>query len=147
MRSFTQDHATVFCASIGNKVTITLDCFAIFIERPSSLLARSCTWSSYKHHNTVKVLLGIASQGVVTFVSEAWGGRVSDKYLTEHSGILDKLLPGDIVLADRGFTISDAVGMMQAKLNILSYTKGKDQLTAMDVEETRNIANVRIHTH
>ena len=93
----------------------------------------------------MKVLVGIAPQGVVTFVSDAWGGRVSDKHLTEPSGILEKLLPGDIVLADRGFTISDSVGMMQAKLNIPAYTKGKHQLTAMDVEETRSIANVRIH--
>ena len=35
--------------------------------------------------------------------------------------------------------------MMQAKLNILAYTKGKDQPKAMDVEETRFIANVRMH--
>ena len=134
-----------FRASFGNKVTVILDCFEIFIERPSSLLARTCTWSNYKHNNTVKVLVGIAPQGVVTFVSEAWGGRASDKYFTEHSGILDKLLPGNIVLADRGITISDSVGMMQAKLNIPAYTKGKNQLNAVDIKETRSIANVRIH--
>ena len=63
---------------------------------------------NYRHHNTVKILLGIAPQGVLSFVSEPWGGRVSDKYLTEHCGILDKLHPGDIVLADRGFDISDS---------------------------------------
>ena len=34
---------------------------------------------------------------------------------------------------------------MQAKLNIPVYTKGKDQLMAMDVEETRSIANICIH--
>ena len=53
--------------------------------------------------NTARVLIGILAQGVVGFVLEAWGGRVSDKYLTEHCGILQKLLPGDIVLADCGF--------------------------------------------
>ena len=32
-----------------------------------------------------------------------------------------------------------------ARLEIPAFTKGKDQLTAFDVEETRNVANVRIH--
>ena len=134
-----------FRAKFGEKVVVVIDCFEIFIERPCNLLARACTWSTYKHHNTVKLLIGIAPQGVVTFISEAWGGRVSDKYITEHCGILDKLLPGDVVLADRGFDISDSVGMQQAHLHIPAFTKGKNQLSALEVEQTRSIANVRIH--
>ncbi len=55
------------------------------------------------------------------------------------------MLPGDIVLADRGFNISDSIGMMQAKLHLPAYTKGKSQLSPLEVKETRNIANVRIH--
>ena len=134
-----------FRSSFGKKVAIVIDCFEIFLERPSNLKARSSTWSNYKHRNTAKVLLGIVPQGAVAFVSDTWGGRVSDKYLTENSGILKKLLPGDIVLADRGFDISESVGMMQASLHIPAFTKGKDQLSAVEIEETRTIANVRIH--
>ena len=51
------------------------------------------------------------------FLSDSWGGRVSDKHLTRECGILHKLLPGDIVLADTGFDIED-VAMMQASLKI-----------------------------
>ena len=58
-------------------------------------------------------------------MSDACGGRV---YLTEHCRILKKILPGDVVLADRRFDISDSVGMQQAKLHIPALTKGKDQL-------------------
>ena len=47
----------------------------VFIEMPSNLLARAQTWSNYKHHNTVKFLVGIAPQGTVTFISDAWGGN------------------------------------------------------------------------
>ena len=78
-------------------------------------------------------------------MSESWGGRASDKYITEHCGILQQLLPGDIVLADRGFDIAESVGMMQAQLHIPAFTKGKQQLSALEVENTRTIANVRIH--
>lgn len=134
-----------FQESFGKKVAIIIDCFEIFIERPSNLCARATTWSNYKHKNTAKVLIGIAPQGVVTYVSEAWGGRVSDKHLTENCGILQNLLPGDVVLADRGFDIADSVGMMQARLHIPAFTKGKTQLSALEVQETRKIANVRIH--
>ena len=98
-----------FQVSFGQKTTVIIDCFEIFICRPSNLLARAQTFSSYKHHNTVKVLIGITPQGTISFVSNAWGGRTSDKYLTKNCGILRKLLPGDLILADRGFTIHESV--------------------------------------
>ena len=116
-----------FRTEFGKKVVVVIDCFEVFIERPSNLLARTCTWSMYKHHNTVKLLIGIVPQGVVSFILNTWGGRTSDKYITEHCGILDKLLPGDVVLADRGFDISDSVGMQQASLHIPAFTKGSYQ--------------------
>ena len=134
-----------FKASFGSSVAVIIDCFEIFTERPSNLFARAATWSNYKHHNTSKVLLGITPQGTISFVSECWGGRVSDKHLTEKSGLLQKLLPSDIVLADRGFDIADSVGTVQARLHIPAFTKGKSQLTATEVEDTRNFANVRIY--
>ena len=34
---------------------------------------------------------------------------------------------------------------MRAKLHIPAFTKGKSQLSAFEVEDTRKIANVRIH--
>ena len=131
--------------NFGKKVSVIIDCFEIFIGMPSSLIARAMTWSNYKLHNTIKFLIGITPQGVISFLSKAWGGRISDKHLTEHSRILQKLLPGDTVLADRGFDIEDSVGFFQAKLHIPSFTRGKKQLSAVDVEDTRKIANVRIH--
>ena len=52
-------------------------------------------FSSYKNHYTVKFLIGITPHGSISFVSKAWGGKTSDKFL----------LRGDLVLEDRGFTI------------------------------------------
>ena len=134
-----------FQVAFGKKVAVILDYFEIFIERPSGLQTRASTWSNYKHHNTAKVLLGIAPQGVISYVSKCWGGRVSDKYITENCGILNKLTPGDIVLADRGFDIADSIGIQQCQLYTPAFTRGKSQLSALEVHETRTIANVRIH--
>ena len=50
-----------------------------------------------------------------------------------------------MVLADRGFTIAESVGLKQAKLVIPAFTKGKSQLDPVDVEKTRGMASVRIH--
>ena len=73
-----------------------IDCFEVFCERPSDLMARAQTFSNYKHHNTVKFLIAITPQGVISFVSKGWGGRVSDKHLTENCGILQ---PGECYIS------------------------------------------------
>lgn len=134
-----------FQVAFGNKTTVIIDCFEVFITRPSNLMARAQTYSNYKNHNTVKVLVGITPQGSISFASNAWGGRTSDKYLTDNCGILKKLVPGDLVMADRGFTIQESLIFHRAELAIPAFTKGKDQLDPVDVEGTRGIANVRIH--
>ena len=128
-----------------SKCVVIIDCFEVFMERPKGLMARAQTWSNYKHHNTVKFLIGISPQGSITFVSQGWGGRVSDQHLTEHCGILDRLLPGDIILADRGFTVQDAAGLYCAEVKLPPFTKGKKQLSNCEVDKARQLSRVRIH--
>ena len=70
---------------------VIIDCFEIFIDRPTELLARAQTYSQYKHHNTIKYLIGITPQGTVSYISDGWGGRTSDKFITEHSSFLENL--------------------------------------------------------
>ena len=76
------------------------------VERPS-LVSQAGTFSSYKHRNTVKVLIGITPSGAVSFVSQTFEGSISDKQLTAQSGLLDKLEDGDDILADKGFVIQE----------------------------------------
>jgi len=73
---------------------VIIDCSEIFIERPTDLLARAQVWSNYKHHSTVKFLIGITPQGTISYISDCVGGRMSDKEIVEQSSLLQHLLPG-----------------------------------------------------
>jgi hypothetical protein len=55
-------------------------------------------------------------------------------------------MPGDQLLADRGFTLKeDFATVCSAELIIPAFTKGKTQLSAAEVEKSRQLASVRIH--
>lgn len=70
---------------------------------------------------------------------------MSDKHIKENSGLLEHLLPGDTILADRGFDIRESVSLYCAQITMPAFTKGKKQLIGIEVEQTRRIANVQIH--
>ena len=55
------------------------------------------------------------------------------------------MVPGDLVMADRGLTIHEGVALKHAKLVIPAFTKGKAQLDPLEVGKTRGIATVCIH--
>jgi hypothetical protein len=48
--------------------------------------------------------VSVTPTGAISYVSKAFGGRTSDKVITQRSGYLDKLEHGNQVLADREFT-------------------------------------------
>ncbi|CAC5363043.1 unnamed protein product [Mytilus coruscus] len=114
-------------------------------ERKGSSKSRGETYSNYKSHKTAKHLVGISPHGQIMFISKAFGGRASDKFIVEKSGFINYLLPGVEIMADRGFTIDDLFFPLRVKLNIPAFTKNKLQLSAEDVTTTRSIARVQIH--
>ena len=84
-----------------------LDCTEIKISKPSSLLAQSQCFSSYKNTNTAKGLLRTAPSGAPVFISELYSGSISDKDITKQSRVLDLFEKGDGCMADKGFDIKD----------------------------------------
>ena len=70
---------------------------------------------------------------------------MSDKHLTENCGLLSNLQPGDQVLADRGFTVQDSIGLYCAEIKVPPFTKGKKQLSRCEVDKARQLSRVRIH--
>ena len=86
-----------------HKMESIIDCFEIQIEKPSSAMTQSMTWSDYKKCNTVKHLVSITPDGLIHFISTGKPGRCSAMELLRGSAYLDCLRPGSTVLADRGF--------------------------------------------
>ena len=123
---------------------VIIDATEIFVETPALPEFQQMTFSSYKNHNTFKALIGISPGGVI-FVSSLYPGSISDQQLTKKSGLIDLLEKGDSVMADRGFNIQDDLTPLGVRVNIPPFLKGKTQLEAEELVETRRIASLRIH--
>ncbi|XP_026058515.1 uncharacterized protein LOC113043385 [Carassius auratus] len=122
---------------------VILDCTEIRCESPTSLTLHSEIFSSYKSTTTFKGLVGVAPCGAVTFISQLYTGSISDKEITKKSGILDLLEPGDVVMADKGFTIEDMLSSVGARLIIPPFKCAK-QFSKQECEKTQAIARLRI---
>ena len=119
-------------------------CTEFAIQTPSDPGTQRVTWSSYKNRNTFKAPVGITPSGAISFLSELYGGSVSDREMKLSSGILDKLQRGDSLMADKGFTIADECTKRGINLNVPPYIRDK-QLSAKELVETRRMASLRIH--
>lgn len=113
---------------------VIVDCFTVSLEEPASAGAESAQEATPPRsavtapsYGSLKYLIGVAPQGVVTFVSQGAPGCVSDKSLAESCGFLCKLLPGDVVLACRDLDIADSVAARGASFKIAGARKGEAQ--------------------
>ena len=113
-----------------------IDCAEVFIERPKSLSAQAATWSDYKHHNTLKFLVGITPTGFILFLSSCYGGRPSDKFITRDSGFYDLLERDDEVMAERGFQIQEDL-LHFCRLVVPPGARVKSQITKSEIKKQR----------
>ena len=127
------------------QITTIIDCFELFIDTPINLTVCNLTWLNYKSHNT-GYLIGVTyPQGTIHFISKGWDERASDQRITENSKLLKYVVYNGVIMADRSFNIAETLGTLGVKLEVTSFTKGQDQMRAEDDEDTRVIANFRIH--
>ncbi|XP_064486055.1 uncharacterized protein LOC135398601 [Ornithodoros turicata] len=126
-----------------SSVYATLNIFAL-MSRPFNLSTQQEVWSNYKQGSTLKFLVCVNTHGAITFVSPVYGGRISDKEITLQSGFLGMLLPGDQVLADRGFLLHEEFFLRDVQLITPAFTKGRTQLLHNEVESSRRISSSRI---
>ena len=129
--------------SITNLHTI-IDATELFIETPKGLVNQRLAWSNYKHHNTLKILVAVASNSTIAFVSEAYVGGISDQALTNHCGFLDMVTPYSKLMADKGFNIANECAERHVELVIPPGRRGQSQMSSKLVQKTSSIAKMRI---
>ena len=102
-------------------------------------------YSNYKSRTTGKIFVAVTPAGFASFISDVHEGSISDRAIVEKSGFLDIIDPGDIILADRGFTIDDLLCRKGARLIIPPFMEKRDALSLEDEIRTSQIAKARIH--
>ena len=60
-----------------------IDCFETQVPKPLNPVHQSLTCSDYKMYNSMKYMLSITKDGLISFVSIGYGGRTSDVLITE----------------------------------------------------------------
>lgn len=115
------------------------------ISKPHQPVAQQATFSSYKNRNTMKVLVGVTPGGLVSYVSDAYGGSTSDRQTIERSRIPQMCDPGDEIMADKGFNVEDLLQPYQVSLNIPTFFKKKNRMSCAAVRRDRKISSKRVH--
>lgn len=128
---------------LTNLVAI-IDCTEIFIETPQDLATQAATWSDYKHHNTLKILVAVCPNSYICYVSAVYEGRISDTELTKDCGFLEQLDPHTCVMADKGFSIATECAQQSLGLIIPPGRRGQSQMSKVLVQKTKKVANLRI---
>ena len=131
-----------------------LDGTELKIQKPSSLVLQSQTYSTYKSTNTLKSLVACDPRGALIYVSALFTGSISDKEIFNRSNIIDVLKGcvqcgylnvGDGLMVDKGFLIEKEVEEIGLKLNIPPFARANRQMPHADVDLTKKIAKHRVH--
>ena len=95
----------------------------------------------------MKFLVACTPNGAIPFISQVYLGSIPDPVLTQNCGSFDKFdgMSGVSEMADRGFTVKEALAKLGVELNLPPFMEGRTQLPADEVERGRSIASLRIH--
>ncbi len=111
---------------------------------PSNLNDQSDSYSTYKSQHTEKGVTTVAPNAAIVHCTSLYPGSTSDVAIVEHSRLLDQFVPGDLILADKGFTLHDRLPQ-GVNLNIPPFLRNKNHFTHEEGKLTYKIGKARIH--
>ena len=124
---------------------VVVDGTEIPVKKPANPVAQRATFSSYKNRNTVKVMVGSSPGGLISYLSPAYAGCVSDRQIVERSNLPKMCDPNDSVMADKGFNVQDLFAAHDVTVNIPSFFKKKNRMSGRQVLSDRKISSKRVH--
>ena len=74
-----------------------MDCSEVLLETTKNMDLQFMTWSDYKHHNSLKLLISVAPNSDITYVFPLYCG-ILDKALTNDYGCLVLVEPYDEIM-------------------------------------------------
>ena len=83
--------------------------------------------------------------GSISYISDAYGGAASDRFITEDCGVVRKFSRGMVALVDWGFNVQDLFLKHHVTVAMPPFTKGRKQFTKLQVEKAKTISRARIH--
>ena len=99
------------------KIRVIINCCKFYIQKPVILESQKDYMEQLQAlYNTVKLLVGITTTGVISFLPPFWTGSTSDKEIVRNSGLINFLKDGDAVMADKGFLIRDLLAFKKFNL-------------------------------
>lgn len=124
---------------------VVVDATEVRVKQPSNPQPQRASFSTYKHSNTVKVLVGVTPGGLTSYILDAYGGSTSDRQIVERSPLTRLTEPGDSIMADKGFNVQDIFASRDVHINIPAFFKQKNRLASTTLQNDRKIASKRVH--
>lgn len=124
---------------------VILDCTEVKIQKFQCVICRTRSYSHYKCCHTIKILIGIAPSGLISYVSPVFGGRTSDTFIFNYDEVLQKCEVGDAIMVDKGFMIQNECILAGIELIRPPFVGNKGRLSAEDCVRNNLIARARVH--
>ncbi|XP_055357051.1 uncharacterized protein LOC129602109 [Paramacrobiotus metropolitanus] len=131
-------------AALFPKISMIIDGFEIKIQKPKNPDAARKCWSNYKKSYTIKYLVGSEADGNMCFLSHPYQGSISDPAIVKASNLFLKLGFGDVVLADRGFQMTELAQKLGIKWIVPPSVRKDENMSREKLKDTAEIARVRI---
>lgn len=140
----------VLCQNYLWIMWVSKDAIEINQDIPTQTDTQAMAHSSYKSRHIVQSVTCVTPNGAVTYTSELYPGSSLDVAIVRHSKVLQKIQAGDLILADKGFTIHDQIpqGVWLTMPSFLS-TRGQffQQETALCYKFARACIHKRIKNY